>query len=134
MKTIDSVSGASLNIIQAALPKLEEKGLKREKYVVRVFEQEVVVFLVVFDDPNRPAGQRGNSPNLVGYEVEVSKQARTSCSPRELRAIGARPFNGQGLAVAKSVRAIAIQNRPGSLSRTGPAFVPRSSDWTRTGR
>ena len=73
MKRIDSISGASLKVIEAALPKFEEQGMKLDKYAVSVFEQESS-FLVVFDDPNRPASQRGSTTTVIGYEVEVSKQ------------------------------------------------------------
>ena len=73
MELIDSIRGTALQVVQAALPKFEEQGMKLDEYVISVFEQESS-FLVVFDDPNRPSGQRGSSPGVIAFEVEISKQ------------------------------------------------------------
>lgn len=73
MQPIDSIAGGSLRIIEAALPKFEERGLKLDKYAVSVFEQEDS-FVVVFDDPQRPQGRRGSQADLIAFEVEVEKK------------------------------------------------------------
>ena len=73
MKQIDSMRGTVLQVVQAALPKFEEKGLKLDEYIVSVFEQESS-FIVVFDDPERPVGQRGSTTNVMAFEVEITKQ------------------------------------------------------------
>lgn len=73
MEPSDSILGTTLKVIQAAMPRFEEQGLKLNKYVVSVFEQESS-FIVVFDDPKRPAGQRGSTPDVTAFEVEIKKQ------------------------------------------------------------
>jgi len=40
MEQIGSMRGTVFHAVQAALPKLEEKGLKLDDYVVSVFERE----------------------------------------------------------------------------------------------
>ncbi len=72
MKPIGSISGTALRVIQAATPLLQENGLHLEHYLVSVFEEDSS-YVVVFDDPNRPKGQRGSTASVQAFEVEVSK-------------------------------------------------------------
>ena len=71
MKLTGSISGVALGVIQTAIPKAIENGLDLKLYSVSVYDQ-ASSYLVIFDDPKAPAGQRGSGA-LVGYEVEVSK-------------------------------------------------------------
>jgi hypothetical protein len=72
MKEVESISGTTLAVIQAAIPKLEEHDLRVQDYRISVFEMESA-FLVLFTDPKQPADQRGSSTALIGFEVEISK-------------------------------------------------------------
>jgi len=60
-------------VVRAALPKFDEQGLKLEQYKISVFAQESS-FLVVFDDTERPHGQRGSTSSVIAFEVEISKK------------------------------------------------------------
>jgi hypothetical protein len=69
---MESISGKSLRIIQMALPEAARKNLDLVKFKVEVLELEFS-YLVIFDDPNRPAGQRGSTSKVQCFEVEIRK-------------------------------------------------------------
>lgn len=70
---VESISGKSLKIIEAALPEAVRKHLDVGKYKIVVMQSEQS-YLVVFDDPNRPEGQRGSTSRMPGFEVEVRRE------------------------------------------------------------
>jgi hypothetical protein len=75
MKKVGTISGAVLEVVQVAIPKLREKQLNPDDYEVSVFETDSS-FVVLFDDPNRPAGQRGSTEKVPAFEVEIAKADR----------------------------------------------------------
>lgn len=72
MKEVGSISGSTLKVIQAAIPKLQEHNLRVDDYRISVFEKDSA-FLVLFKDPKASTDQRGSATSLIGFEVEVSK-------------------------------------------------------------
>ena len=73
MNSIESISGSTLELVLAAMPKFQEQNLDLKIYNVSVYELDSS-FLVLFDDPKREHGQRGGSPRMLVFEVEISKQ------------------------------------------------------------
>ncbi len=70
--TIDTISGPSLRIVQAAMPEFHRQGLDGiERYKIVVLESQTS-FMVLFDDPDAPITQRGSKPGF-GLQVELSR-------------------------------------------------------------
>jgi hypothetical protein len=67
-----SIPGIDLKAIRAALPVFEQHGLKIDGYKVSVIEDGDFV-VVLFDDPQRPPGQMGNSPRMSSFEVRLKR-------------------------------------------------------------
>jgi hypothetical protein len=66
----ESILGTDYLAIQAAMPEFEAKGLDISKYRIFVWKEDSSI-IVLFDDPNRPPGIRGSSPNLRTFGVEL---------------------------------------------------------------
>jgi hypothetical protein len=67
-----SILGVDLKAIQAAMPEFEKRGLKIDRYKIIVFEDGEVVF-VIFDDPQRPPGQKGSTERMSTFEVRLKR-------------------------------------------------------------
>lgn len=72
IRTITEISGKSLKIIQIAIPEAAKHNVDWERRKIVVMESDST-FLVLFDDPDRAAGQRGSTSNFSTYEVEIKK-------------------------------------------------------------
>lgn len=72
IKDTETISGAGLLAIQAAVPEANKRNLKLGDYTVSVIETDSAI-LVVFQDPKAGTDQRGSTDGLVGLEVELSK-------------------------------------------------------------
>lgn len=69
---VESISGKSFKIIQATLPEVAKNHFDLEKFKIVVMESESS-YLVIFDDPKRAEGQRGNTSKLPSFEIELRK-------------------------------------------------------------
>ena len=58
------------------MKQLHRDGLKVENYQITVDTSDTSI-LVTFDDASRAVGQRGSSPRLPGFEVEVNAATLT---------------------------------------------------------
>src|SRR4051794_11845061 len=72
LKERGSILGADLKAIQAALPVFEKHGMKVDGYRVVVLEEKESI-IVLFDDPERPPGQKGSTARMVSFEVRLRK-------------------------------------------------------------
>jgi hypothetical protein len=69
----ESISGASLALIQTAIPEFIAAGLTLDVYVVTVIKTGGVPS-VLFRDPNKPRGVYGNPPGYKpSFEVQLSE-------------------------------------------------------------
>ncbi|MBM3843188.1 MAG: hypothetical protein FJ397_08005 [Verrucomicrobia bacterium] len=68
----ESVSGKALRIILIAIPEIRKTSLNIEEYKVMVLEDDAEYY-VILSDPNRTNMHRGSGPNLMGFEVAISK-------------------------------------------------------------
>lgn len=65
------ISGADYRVVAAAVPHAMHIG-PLDGYAIHIVEY-ASRYIVCFWDPDRPQGLRGNSPNMVEFEVELDK-------------------------------------------------------------
>ena len=65
------ISGEQLLFFQTALKEFEQQGLKIGEYKVSLYRVEDS-YVVVFEDPLISPSQRGSSPNVRSFEVQMS--------------------------------------------------------------
>lgn len=70
LKIVDRVSGHSLRAIQVAQSSFNNRGLNLDDYKVTVMEIGSSV-IVLYEDKDTRAGQRGSSTSKPSYEVEL---------------------------------------------------------------
>jgi hypothetical protein len=70
MTAQDTISGRSLQAIEAALPLFRAKDLDISQYRVTVLDEGSIV-TVLFDDPKTPPGWRGSGPGLRAFAVRL---------------------------------------------------------------
>lgn len=93
-----SLSGQTFRAIEVAVNELDHHGLKVENYQITVETAATSIF-VVFDDVSRAIGQRGSSPRVPGFEVEIRRRhwplfGQTSPNRRGARALCTRHLGG----------------------------------------
>lgn len=70
---MDTISGSAFRAVEVAVKEFERRGLKIERYRISVTTVDHSV-VVSFQDENRKPGQRGSSPNAIGFDVVLDKE------------------------------------------------------------
>lgn len=65
-----SLAGQHLKVLEVAATEFRKKGLDILKYKVSLF-REGTSYLVTFEDPKIVESQRGSSPHVPSFEVEI---------------------------------------------------------------
>lgn len=65
-----SLAGQHLKVLEDAATEFRKKGLDILKYKVSLY-REGTSYLVMFEDPEISESQRGSSPRMPSFEVEI---------------------------------------------------------------
>jgi hypothetical protein len=71
-KVIDTIAGSSQKLIQTALSEFTRHGLDLNGYRIVVLTEDGH-HVVLFEDLEAPAGQRGSTSKKPSFEVELSE-------------------------------------------------------------
>ncbi|WP_444938892.1 hypothetical protein [Microbulbifer sp. JMSA002] len=59
-------------VIEIAVSELRKKINNFEEYKISLYKAGRDNYVVIFSDPNMPAGQRGSSPKMPSFKVEIN--------------------------------------------------------------
>lgn len=65
-----SLTGQQFKVLEVAVAEFRKKSLDVSKYKVSIYRVGTS-YLVMFDDPDIVESQRGSSPRMLSFEVEV---------------------------------------------------------------
>jgi hypothetical protein len=68
-----SLTGQQLLILDKALDEFNKRGLDVGGYKVSLYKFGDN-YIVMFEDPDAPEGQRGSTSEMIGFEVELSSE------------------------------------------------------------
>ena len=72
---METIFGRNFVVIESAAAEAARNGLDVSKYKITILDRGSSC-TVMFQDPERPEGERGSTERMLGFDVEVSRKDR----------------------------------------------------------